>query len=76
MRGAPARHHGVTALPSVAVVIAAWRDAGGVCTAGDVRCPGLATNEVRLVLGGPNGDAVTPDLSLSVSYGRYDVRMG
>lgn len=46
------------------------------CLAGDTRCPGLASDEVRLQLFGPNPLATVPDLSVSLSYGRYDVTMG
>jgi hypothetical protein len=46
------------------------------CAADDARCPGLGANDVRVVLGGPDGSAATPDLSLSISYGRYEASIG
>jgi hypothetical protein len=36
-------------------------------------CPALASNEVQVVLGGPDASASNSDLALSISYGRYDV---
>ena len=50
------------------------------CVQGDARagCGGLAPDEMRVVLYGPNGPALplVPDVTLSLSYGRYDVAMG
>ncbi|HWH09057.1 MAG TPA: hypothetical protein VNX21_07640, partial [Candidatus Thermoplasmatota archaeon] len=51
-------------------------DLNWACVAGDARCPGLAADEARVQLHGPEANALVPDLSVSLSYGRYEVRMG
>lgn len=46
------------------------------CTNDDARCGGLADDQVMVLLYGPSADPAEHDLSLGVSYARYNLGLG